>query len=75
MPERLVAPHMVLLLVGVVMKLLRLTMVLLLRIRLLEFICDTRLQISLMARPAIHHHMLALLVSLTKHAVRVMRSL
>lgn len=79
MPERLVAPHMILLLVRVVMVLLRLTMVLLLllllRIRLLKFVCHARLHISLMARPAVHHHMLALLVILTEHTIRVMRCL
>ena len=74
MSECLVAPRMILLLVMIVLMLLRLTMMLL-RIRLLEFVGHARLHISLMARPAIDHHMLALLLIMTKYAVRVMRGL
>lgn len=74
MPESLVGPYMILLLLRLVMVLLRLTM-LLLRIVLLEFVCHGCLHISLVARSTVHHHMLVLLVGLTKHSVRVVRGL
>lgn len=74
-------PTMILLLLRVVMMMVRLLLmgvvvllglsVMLLLCRMLKFSGHVHLHVPLMTRPSIHHDLMALLVSLAEHSVRI----